>query len=335
LTRKNVVLVESQLHPAAMTSLKQSCQVMTEVPAKAVSEAISSEIKAAIVSARWHVDGGVLDRFPVLLVIARTGIGVDNVDVEAATDRGVAVVNTPDAPSRSTAEHSVSLLMALAKRHRTGLRILTTGGSLQNEAPGIELEGKVLGLVGLGRVGAAMATICRSGLGMKVIAYDPYLPSQRAAALGVALKEDLDELLRESDFVSLHLPATAQTHRIIDARALAVLRPGTYLINCSRGSLIDEQALVEALSSGRLAGAGLDVFDPEPPSPANPLLQMENVVVTPHAASYTDDARRGMGLAAVEQVLAVLHGRRPKNLVNPDVWVCESRYHRVMASSES
>jgi len=294
--------------------------VVERISASAADGAIRDQIAGAIVSARWTVDGSVMDEFPALLVIARTGVGVDNVDLRAATSRGVAVVNTPDAPSLSTAEHAVSLILALAKRHRAGGRILGSGGSLQNQPPGMELRGKVVGLVGLGRVGVAAAGICQHGFGMKVLAFDPLLTPERAVSLGVVMCTEVDELLRESDFVSLHLPATPETRRLIDARALAIMRPGAYLVNCSRGSVVDEAALIEALQSGRLAGAGLDVFDPEPPSPSNPLLSMEQVVSTPHTASYTDDARRAMGLAAVEQVLAVLEGRRPGNLVNPEVW---------------
>jgi D-3-phosphoglycerate dehydrogenase len=317
MTKGNSILVEAWLHPAAMTVLEAASRVIRQIPAPDADESVRREITGVIASARWRVDGVLMDALPCLLVVGRTGIGVDNVDVGAATERGIAVVNTPDAPSLSTAEHSVSLILALAKRHKQGGRVLRGGGSLQNEPPGVELKGKVLGLVGLGRVGAAVARICSLGLGMTVLAFDPYLAPERAGALGVTHDP----------------PATPETQRLIDANALSVMKPGAYLINCSRGSVVDEAALVDALQSGRLAGAGLDVFDPEPPSPANSLLQMENVVVTPHSASCTDDARRAMGLDAVEQVMAVLDGRRPQNLVNPDVWECDSRDRRLQAAS--
>ncbi len=311
-----LVLVEAWLHPAARKRLEEGSRVVGRTSALAGDSALRLQIQGAIVSARWKVDGSVMDEYPALLVIARTGVGVDSVDLQAATTRGVAVVNTPDAPSLSTAEHAVSLMLALAKRHPAFGRIVRSGGSLQNQPPAMELMGKVVGLVGLGRVGTAAARICQQGFGMKVLAFDPFLARERATSLNITLCDNLDDLLRESDFVSLHLPATQQTRHLIDSHALAKMKPGAYLVNCSRGSLVDEAALREALQSGRLAGAGLDVFEPEPPSPTNPLLSMEQVVATPHSASYTDDARRNMGLAAVDQVLAVLGGRKPDNLVN-------------------
>ena len=281
--------------------------------------------QAAIIGSGWQFTGDVLDRIPSLLAIGRPGIGVDNIDLEAATDRGVAVVNAPDGPTASTAEQAVGLLLALAKRHRPAWRLLTTGGSPFDEPKLLELEGKTLGLVGLGRVGGRVARICGQGLGMRVIAYDPYVSTERACDLGVTLCPTLAELLRTSDVVSLHLPSSKRTRHVINAETLALMKPSALLVNCARGAIVDEAALVDALRSGRLAGAGLDVFDPEPPSPSHPLFGLENVIATPHSTGFTEDALRKMGVAVAEGILDVLNGKRPANLVNPEVWDSPAR----------
>jgi phosphoglycerate dehydrogenase-like enzyme len=192
--------------------------------------------------------------------------------------------------------------------------------ALISEPPVIELRGKVLGLVGLGRIGRKMAQLCGSGLGMEVLAYDPHISPADAAPLNVTLCTTLGNMLRMADFVSIHCPPSESTRGMIDADALAAMKSSAYLVNCARGMIVDEPALVEALRAGTIAGAGLDVYDPEPPAPDNPLLAMENVVATPHSAGYTDGCQLAMGMGVAEQVLAVLSGKRPANLVNPTAW---------------
>jgi D-3-phosphoglycerate dehydrogenase len=280
---------------------------------------------AAIIGPTWRFTGDLLDQLSNLLVIGRPGIGVDNIDLEAATERGVAVVNTPDGPTISTAEHAVSLLLALAKRHKPASRLLTEGGSFIDEPKLLEVCGMTLGLVGLGRVGKRVARICGQGLGMKVVAFDPYVRAEQAVELGVTLYSDLFEVLRMSDFVSLHCPPSKETKGMIDAKAFAAMKPTAFIINCARSSILDETALIAALQAGRIAGAGMDVFDPEPPDRNHPLLHMQNVVATPHTAGFTEGALRAMGMGVAEEVLAVLRGVRPANLVNPAVWEAPNR----------
>jgi D-3-phosphoglycerate dehydrogenase len=280
---------------------------------------------AAIIGPTWRFTGDLLDQLSNLLVIGRPGIGVDNIDLEAATERGVAVVNTPDGPTISTAEHAVSLLLALAKRHKPASRLLTEGGSFIDEPKLLEVCGMTLGLVGLGRVGKRVARICSQGLGMKVVAFDPYVRAEQAVELGVTLYSDLFEVLRMSDFVSLHCPPSKETKGMIDAKAFAAMKPTAFIINCARSSILDETALIAALQAGRIAGAGMDVFDPEPPDRNHPLLHMQNVVATPHTAGFTEGALRAMGMGVAEEVLAVLRGVRPANLVNPAVWEAPNR----------
>lgn len=262
---------------------------------------------------------------PRLLVISRIGIGYDKVDIAAATEHGIAVCNTPDGPTISTAEQAVTLMMTVTRSIKSVNRALED--MLENDGPrniwgeyrAIEMSGKNLGLVGLGRIGGHVAKIT-TAMGMKVSTYDPFISPERAAELGVTTVGSLEELLGQSDFVSLHLPLNSETHKIMNAERFAQMKPGAVFVNVSRGGHVDEAALVDALDSGHLFGAGLDVTDPEPPLAGNPLLGRDNVVITPHIASATPDGRRKMMTGAMEQILQVLHGERPPNLINPDVW---------------
>lgn len=333
--KESTVLVEALLHEEALGELEGTVRVIrSSAGSEAVRLAREASVVAAIIGARWQMDAEIMDKLPTLLAIGRPGIGVDNVDIHEATLRGITVVNTPDGPTTSTAEHAVSLLLALAKHHKAGARVLATRGSLQAEAASIELSGKVLGIIGLGRIGSAVARICHQGLSMRVIAYDPYVSRATADSLAVELLPELDDLLPLADFISLHAPATPSTVGLICERTLALVKPTAYVVNCSRGSLVDEIALAAAISSGRIAGAGIDVFNPEPPEPANPLLAMEEVVATPHSAFYTDDCRRKMGYAVTEEILSVLNGVRPANMVNPQVWESAARHQRAIAAAK-
>jgi len=278
---------------------------------------------AIIVEGATFITGEVMDRIgPQLCIIARTGIGVDRIDLDAATQRGILVLNTPDGPTESTAEHAVALLLNLCKQVTTGDRILRSGRpfpALVDLTPGYEVSGAVLGLVGLGRIGTRVAAIAQV-LGMKVMAFDPFVTPERAAALGVELVPSLAELLPHAQVVSLHCPATPETHHIMNAGMLSLMPRGSYLINVARGALIDETALLEALRSGNLAGAALDVFDPEPPPPTNPLFALPNIICTPHIASYTAASVLRMQVMACQQIAMALRGERPGNLVNAAVW---------------
>jgi D-3-phosphoglycerate dehydrogenase len=253
-----------------------------------------------------------------LTVIARPGIGIDNVNVPAATERGILVIHTPDAPTESTAEHAVALLLAVAKRVVTGARFLQSRDFDRSQMFGMELKDRVLGVVGFGRIGRRVAEICGLGLRMKIIVYDPFI--QRVEQPGVELTGDLDYLLANADVVTLHTPLMAETRHLMNASRISRMKRGAYLINASRGPVVDEAALLEALRSGHLAGAGLDVTDPEPPLPDNPLLTMNNVVVTPHIASYTDRGMRGMQEGVADQLVQVFSGQRPPFVANGAAW---------------
>ena len=279
----------------------------------------------AVIAGGLVYDGAAMDQAPQVLIIVRTGIGYDKVDVAAATARNIAIANTPDAPTISTAEHAFTLMMAVsrnlafvAQALRQALQEGDTAG-MYARYRAYELSGKQLGLVGLGRIGGHVARIALA-MGMKVVTYDPYLNVMRAAEIGVEIMQSLEQLLNTSDVVSLHLPLNDDTYKIMNAERFAQMKQGAVFINASRGGHVDEQALIAALDSGHLFGAGLDVTDPEPPLKDNPLLYRDNVVITPHIASATTLGRQKMWTDAINQVLQVLRGEQPPHLINPEVW---------------
>jgi D-3-phosphoglycerate dehydrogenase len=257
----------------------------------------------------------VLEAAPRLKIVARTGVGYDAVDVEAATRLGIVVTNAPASNAVSVAEHTMGLMWAVLRRAVPLHNALAAGR--WERAPGFELAGKTLGIVGLGNIGQRVAVRARA-FDMTVIATDPVRYEDFAERHGIRYVP-LDELLRTADIVSLHAPLDATTRHMINRRTLEMLKPTAYLINCARGGLVDEEALVEALRSRRIAGAGLDVFEHEPrPHPG--LAALDNVVLSPHLAGVTQEAIARMAAAGVRAVLTYLRGERPEAIVNPAVW---------------
>jgi D-3-phosphoglycerate dehydrogenase len=284
-----------------------------------LEKVLPAQVALASSGVRYNAD--LFQKLPNLRMVQRTGIGVDNVNLEDATAHGVVVCNTPDGPTESTAEHTVAMLLNLAKRIKQGNDNLAAGAFGPRSGPllGMEVQGKTLGLIGLGRIGRRVAQICGKGLEMRVVAYDPYITAEQAEQMGVILA-DLNSVISQSDFVSLHVPVTPETYRLMDAEHLAQMKQGAYLINCARGPLVDPQALVAAVDSGHLAGAGIDVFDPEPPSVDDPLRSHPLIVATPHSATVTTEGRIKIEQMAVARVLAFFRGERPADVVNPAVW---------------
>ena len=275
----------------------------------------------AVLAGAMNYTGEVMDAAPNLLTIARTGIGYEKVDIPAATAHGIAVSYTPDGPTISTAEHGVSLIYAVAKdikKAEYGLRNDSRPDHYGRHSA-LELHGSNLGLVGLGRIGSHVATTMRAA-GMKVTAFDPFVTEDRARELGVNLAPSLEALLAESDVVSLHLPLSADTHQLMNNTTFGQMKTGSILVNVSRGGLVDEAALLAALESGRLRGAGLDVTDPEPAPPDHPLLQRNDVIVTPHVGSASAAGKRRILSSAIHHLKQALQGERPDQLLNPEVW---------------
>lgn len=260
------------------------------------------------------------DEFPNLIVAARCGAGYDSVDVDAATARGICVINTPDSNTESTAVYTIGMMINAVRRIKLGNQRASAGLWLPlPEILTFDLNGSTLGIVGLGRIGARVAEISHV-LGMRVIAYDPYIDEGRAVSFRTRLVPDLDTLLAQADVVTLHVPLNSETRGMIGARELALMKPGAVLVNCARGPVLVESALVEALESGKLSAAALDVWDPEPPVLDNPLLHMDNVIATPHMAAKTREGQVRSRASAARQVMMVLNGQRPPGLVNPEVW---------------
>ena len=275
-----------------------------------------------VVVAGGKVDAQFMDRSGGRLkMIATPGIGVDKIDVDAATERDIAVIHNPDAPTQSTAEHTVALLMSMAARVMTGDRFLRGDRTIGREdMRGTELLGRNLGVIGYGRIGRRVAEICALGLKMNVTVHDPFVEPGQETPQRVTLTDDLDAVLSGSKFVTLHAPLLPSTRHLISERELRLIPRGGYLVNASRGSVVDEPALIRILEEGHLAGAALDVTDPEPPLPDNPLLRMNNVIVTPHIASGTDRGIHAMMHGVADQIAQVIDGAQPRSMVNPTVW---------------
>lgn len=272
------------------------------------------DAEALIVRSATKAAAQLLDRAARLKVIGRAGVGVDNVDLDAATRKGVVVMNTPGGNAESVAEHTLAMMLALARRIPQADASLKQGKWEKKAFLGQELRGKALGLVGFGRIGAEVARRAQA-MEMQVSAYDPHIAPRLAAEQNVKLAPSLEELLASSDFVSLHASATTETRHLVNAKTLAAARSGVRIINCARGELVDEAALLEALRSGKVAGAGLDVFETEPPKDTT-LVTHANVIATPHIAGSTEEAQEIVGIRIAEQVRDYLVDGVVRNAVN-------------------
>ena len=309
------VLISDELSPAAVAIFEERGVVVDLRPglSKADLLAVIADYDGLAVRSATKVTAEVLAAARNLKVVGRAGIGVDNIDVEAATQHGVVVMNTPFGNSTTTAEHAIAMTMALARQLPAADRSTRAGKWEKSRFMGVELYGKTLGLVGCGNIGSIVADRAQ-GLKMKVIAFDPFLSEGRAQDLGVE-KVDLDSLLARADFITLHTPLTEQTRNLLNRDALARTKPGVRIVNCARGGLVDEQALADAIRSGHVAGAALDVFAVEP-AKSSPLFEMEEVVVTPHLGASTGEAQENVALQVAEQMSDYLLNGAVVNALN-------------------
>jgi D-3-phosphoglycerate dehydrogenase / 2-oxoglutarate reductase len=278
----------------------------------------------------WFGNASLLARCPRLLAISSAGAGYDVIDVDACSAAGVAVVSQSGTNSEPVAEHAIGLMLALTKRVGYTNRALLAGTANDRWLlTGNNIKGKTVGIVGIGQIGRLTVKFCRA-FDMRVLAYDPYLSAEEIVARG-GEKVDFPTLLSESDFISVHCPRTAETLGLFDTDAFARMKPTAYFVNTARGRIHDEAALLAALNSRRIAGAGIDVFDEEPPPPDHPLLHQENVIATPHIAGVTVETFYDTSKAAAEQWIGLLRGRVPPRLVNPAVWPLYSeRFERII-----
>ncbi|HLE46016.1 MAG TPA: hydroxyacid dehydrogenase [Thermoplasmata archaeon] len=312
------ILVTDGLEAEALATLRRHHEVdAIEADPKQLLDLIGG-YEAVIVRSRTKVTADVLAKGSRLKVVGRAGIGVDNIDVKAATARRVPVVNAPTGSTISVAELAIGHMLSLARHLAEADRTMKEGKWEKKRFEGRELHAKVLGLVGSGRIGAEVARRAQA-FGMEVIAFDPYLPPAAARERGIRLVDTLPALLMQADFLSIHAALTPETKGMIGATEIALMKRTAYLVNCARGEIVQEAALADALTSGTIAGAALDVFEREPPT-GSPILTAPNTVFTPHLGASTHEAQARAGGIIADQVLKVLRGERPDFAVNPEVY---------------
>ncbi|MGW4335946.1 hydroxyacid dehydrogenase [Rhodococcus koreensis] len=317
-----VVVVSEPIHERGIELLERECDVRKVY----YGDASDAEVAAALAEAdamilrRVPLPGDLLRQCPKLKVIAKHGAGLDSVDLSTATELGIVVSTCGPTNSISVAEHALTLMLAV-RRRVPELDILTRQGRYHDRAslrnfP--DMHGSTVGIVGFGNIGRAAAKMLGKGLGCTILAYDPVVDADTMRGAG-AEKVELGELFRRADAITLHLPLTEKTRNLVDAEHLALMKPSAILVNTSRGGTVDETALISALEQGRLAGVGLDVFEPEPPSVDNPLFSLPNCVFSPHVGGYAESSMIGMAVEAAQSALAVLNGVAPQHVFNTDV----------------
>ncbi len=315
-----LVVLAGPIHPDGQAALERECRVVVAEESEAGVLRVGGEAEGLLIRGRPACPESLLAALPRLRVVGRHGVGLDTVDLAAATRLGIAVVHAPGSNSQAVAEHTLMLMLCAVKNTRRIDRLTRDGDfRARREVQNTELAGKTLGIVGVGNVGRRVARFA-AALGMRVLGYDRYVPADEVRRRGAEPVESLAALLPQVDVLTCHTPLTPETRHMIDEKALALLRPGAIFVNTSRGPVQDERALFEALARGHLAAAGLDVFEEEPSPVDNPLFGLDNVVVSSHVAGVTREAHRQAALQVTGEMLRVLRGERPEVLANPEVW---------------
>ena len=313
------VLVNKPIHQDALDLLSKEVNVLAPYTASE-DELIEMlpDVHGIMLLMGLTMSAEVIAKCKNLEIIGRHGAGYDIVDLEAAAKQGVIVTNTPYGPTESTAELAFLLMMAAARSLTLFDRAFRKGDfHIRQKVTGRELLDKNVGIIGFGRIGSRFAEMCKGAFNMNVYVYDPVVDRSQVEDFGAVYMPDLMEMVRQIDFLSVHCPLIPQTRHIINKEVLDAMKPDAYLINASRGPTVDEEALITALKENKIAGAGLDVLDQEPPAPDNPLFSLDNVVLTPHVAGFTDEGKRRMGVTAAEDILRVFRGEKPKYPVTP------------------
>jgi D-3-phosphoglycerate dehydrogenase / 2-oxoglutarate reductase len=319
------ILVSDPIDQVGIDILSQvaTVDIKTTLSPEEITQVIP-EYDAIMIRSGTKLTKEIIEAGKNLKIIGRAGVGVDNVDVPTATRQGIVVVNSPEGNTIAAAEHTLAMMLALSRFIPDANVSLKSGKWDRKSFTGVEVYKKTLGVIGLGKIGSHVATVARA-MDMKLLAYDPFLTAERAEKLGVNLVE-LEILLRESDYITLHLPKTKETYHLIDAERIAIMKPGVRIVNCARGGIIDEAALAEALKSGRIAGAALDVFENEPLEADSPLRAIgSQLILTPHLGASTEEAQANVAIDVAEQIRDVLLGLPARAAVNipglgPDVW---------------
>ncbi|WP_270179097.1 phosphoglycerate dehydrogenase [Alkalihalobacillus sp. CinArs1] len=308
------VLVTDSIQEDGLLPLLNDDSIQCDIGSIQNYEEHLSKYEALLVRSATKVTSDLLDKMPNLKIVARAGVGIDNIDIEEATKRGVIVVNAPDGNTISTTEHTFAMMASLARNIPQGTNSLKNGKWMRKQYVGTELNRKTLGIIGLGRIGTELSRRARA-FGMQVMVFDPFLTNDRADKLDVA-SVDIDELLEQSDFITVHTPLTENTRGLINGETLAKTKKGVFLINCARGGIIDEDSLIPYLDSGHIGGVALDVFESEPPREDHPLLKYDQVIVTPHLGASTKEAQLNVAAQVADEVQLYLSGKPIRNTIN-------------------
>jgi D-3-phosphoglycerate dehydrogenase len=316
-----LVVVSSPLHPDAVALLEQEARVvLTDDPGEEAMARTAADAEGILFRGRPRCPASLMEACKRLKVAGRHGVGLDTIDIPAATRLGIAVVHAPGSNSQAVAEHALMLMLVSVKRTLRIDRMTRAGDwTARSSSDNTELAGKTLGIVGIGNIGRRVAKFA-GAIGMRVLAYDKYVPADEVRRRGAEPVESLEALMAQADVLTCHTPLTQETRHMINARTLGLMKRGAVFVNTSRGPVQDERALFEALTKGHLGAAGLDVWEDEPTAADNPILNLDNVVCSSHVAGVTREANRQMGLQVAGEMLRVLRGERPDVLVNPEVW---------------
>ena len=319
---KAKILLTEEISPAGIAALEKEAEIL-RAPTPSVESALPLVGDAdGIISRNTVIDSRIFSQAPRLKAVASHGVGYDHIDVKAATERGVYVVNTPGANAQSVAELALAMMLALGRKMVYADRVFRAGKDyyIRNHCSGQDIAGKTLLIFGMGAIGKTLTKICAGAFSMRVLGCDPFVSREQMAALGAEKADSFEEALPLADYVTLHSPYVDELYHIVNEKTLALMKPGAFLINCARGKLVDEAALYQALKEHAIAGAGLDVFDPEPPEAGNPLFTLDNVITTPHLGYNAVDSFNRMSLWSVEDVLSVIRGEPGKaHVVNREL----------------
>ena len=308
------VLIADAINEKGIENLKEVAEVVvdTNITPEELANTIH-EYNGIIVRSRTKLTADLIEKADNLQIIARAGVGVDNIDLNAATEKGIMVVNSPESTSVTVAEHTMGLILSMARKISIADKSVKEGKWEKKKFMGVELRNKTLGVIGMGRIGSQVVNRCKA-FGMDAMAYDPYLPEEVAMQMGVELT-DLDTVLKNSDFITIHVPLTPETKHSISTEQFELMKDSAFIVNCARGGVIDEDALYDALLNDKIGGAALDVYEEEPPKDSK-LFELDNIVLTPHIAASTKEAQRDAAIIVADEIIDLAKGNTPKNVLN-------------------
>ena len=309
------VLIADAINEKGIENLKEVADVVvdTSITPEELANTIH-EYNGIVVRSRTKLTADIIEKADNLQIIARAGVGVDNIDLNAATEKGIMVVNSPESTSVTVAEHTMGLILSMARKISIADKSVKEGKWEKKKFMGVELRNKTLGVIGMGRIGSQVVNRCKA-FGMDAMAYDPYLPEEVAKQMGVDLT-DLDTVLKNADFITIHVPLTPETKHSISTEQFEIMKDTAFIVNCARGGIIDEEALYDALVNDKIGGAALDVYEEEPPAEDSKLFELDNIVLTPHIAASTKEAQRDAAIIVADEIIDLAKGNTPKNVLN-------------------